>query len=428
MSLLCPRSTTPAGLQQPLLCETVPVGQDASAPQEQPLSAPVLLGQDASGSGSAKEASRSGSAKRPEEARRGGTMGHPEEARRGGSTARPEDSGSSQGLWHKTFAIAEVFLRHVLDLDPVMPDHRPNTQGTGNETPEAAARLRHEDEARVAMPSAPLLKVMATMSKYGGNDIAEAGCQRLCELQAQQEEGLLAAGAAELVLRAMERHKGDRSLPIQEAGVRFLRDAASTRDGQVKVAAAGGCQAVLRAMSGRAALASPSMQELGCGAVLNLARDHSEGGSKGHAAWKVGMKGGVGAVLEAMKASEEHPRVQERACAALRTLMLDQGNQVTVLENDGMQAMLHAAAMHSADADVVREACSALLLLAKDYSDSRPKMAAAGARDAIAQCASDHGGDAAVQAASRSLLKILGSATGAPSGRRPAAADEAMQS
>ncbi|CAK0882339.1 unnamed protein product [Prorocentrum cordatum] len=370
-----------------------------------------LLGAAAPRPGSGRTPAPRGGAKAPEAAARGGgARSSPEApAARGGPAARGEGPGGPPGLVQR---VVEAVQDLCSPVGLVLREDRAHLSGIGGESPQAAASRQHEHEALLAMPTAPLVSVMAAMSRYDGSDMAEAGCRRLCELQAQQEEGLLAAGAAELVLRAMERHKGDRSLGIQEAGVRFLRDAASSREGQAKVAAAGGCHAVLRAMSGRAASGSPRMQELGCGAVLNLARDHSEGGSKGHAAWKVGMEGGVGAVLQAMTACEDSPQVQQAACAALRALLLDPSSQAKVVAGDGIQALLLATTVHAADAAVVAAACSALLLLARAYPDSLPQMAAAGAAAAAARCLSDHAADAAARAASRSLLDLLGAAHG----------------
>lgn len=281
--------------------------------------------------------------------------------------------------------------------------------GAGDRLPRGGAKPTDERHRQMllSMSEAPLLHVLTAMSKSQSSDVMEAGCRRMCQLQADGEQGLLAAGAVELVLRAMEMHKDGRSLPMQEAAIRFLANAASSAEGQAKVAGAGGGKAVLRAMSTAAFLEEPKLQELGCCTLRNLAHDHSCNGRSGQVAFQIGVDEGVEVVVQAMRSNEEHPRVQERACAALRLLMLDQANQARVVTSEGVEAMLHAAAQHRADAAVVREVCRALELLAMHHPDCRGFLIEAGVDGALEQCLSDHLGDGAVQAPGQSLLALL---------------------
>ena len=80
---------------------------------------------------------------------------------------------------------------------------------------------------------------------------------------------------------------------------------------------------------------------------------------------------------------ESHAGVQAQACAALRSLALNDANSVKVAALGGIEAILKAMGTHTHNADVQKAACTALLSLTASNDANKVKVAAIGGVQAI---------------------------------------------
>jgi hypothetical protein len=243
------------------------------------------------------------------------------------------------------------------------------------------------------MPRMQAKDVLIAMAAFVIIDVRLAGFRRLEELQQEgAPDELLPLGCVDAVIQAMEVHYGSGSGALQESGVRFLRAAASTPAGQLKVTSAGGCKAVVQAMEMTGSLHSKSMQIEACMALFNLASNSISNKTK------VAALGGVTATLKAMSASMDDARVQEAGCACLRMLTPNQSNQTRIAKAGGAETILEAMKQHPGDAEFLNEACWALCHLAYGHQENQKNMSSLGVCQALLTCMREHASSAGVQA------------------------------
>lgn len=150
--------------------------------------------------------------------------------------------------------------------------------------------------------------------------IQEGACGRLWYLSIVGDDKkrveIANLGGIEALLKAMKEHAAEANVQAQACGA--LRSLAFNDDNMVKIAALQGIEAILKAMKEHAAEAK--VQEPACGALCRLATKAEENRAK------IVNLGGIQAILKAMKEAEaeakvERQAVQERACAALCSLV-----------------------------------------------------------------------------------------------------------
>jgi len=242
------------------------------------------------------------------------------------------------------------------------------------------------------MPCMEAREVLAAMSTFVILDVRLAGFRRLEALQrAGAEDELLPVGCVEAVIQAMEVHYGAGSAPLQESGVRFLRAAAATPAGQLKVTSCGGCKAVIRAMEMSGSLQISSLQVAACEALFNLASNSTSNKTK------IAALGGVTALLKAMSALMDDARVQEAACACLRMLTPNQSNQTRIASAGGAERILEAMKKHPGDAEFLNQACWALCHLAYGHPENQKKMSSLGVCQALLASMRGHASSSGVQ-------------------------------
>ena len=113
----------------------------------------------------------------------------------------------------------------------------------------------------------------------------------------------------------------------------------------------------------------------------------------------IATKGGIEAVLAAMKEHPKDRKVQEEACAALWNLSRhNDNNKIEIAAKGGIDASVAAMKEHLKFAEVQEEACGALWILSA-LMDNRIMIVANGGIEAILEAMKEHLNVAAVQKA-----------------------------
>jgi hypothetical protein len=111
------------------------------------------------------------------------------------------------------------------------------------------------------------------------------------------------------------------------------------------------------------------VQESACWALGNLAINAGN-------QVKIAGAGGIEAVVATMEAHKTSVLVQEQACAALRILVINDGNKLKIAEAGGIEAVVAAMKAHKTSVFVQKYACWALwYLTAQDSRRQRIKTA-----------------------------------------------------
>ena len=93
---------------------------------------------------------------------------------------------------------------------------------------------------------------------------------------------------------------------------------------------------------------------------------------------KIAEAGGIEAVVSAMKEHKTSVLMQERACVALRNLAVNDGNKLKIAEAGGIEALVAGMEAHQTSVLVQEYACWALWYLAAQGSLSQRINAAGG--------------------------------------------------
>ena len=265
----------------------------------------------------------------------------------------------------------------------------------------AAERQRKEQAQRQAQRAAALLSEVQSAGPARAVEILRqtaddaqiqaAGCRRLVELGNDDDANdsrIAAAGGIEAVLRAMGAHAGDAR--VQESGCGALMNLMyNSPERKAAVAAAGGLEAVLRAMGAHAGAAA--VQQDGCAALMNLAGYSPERSAA------VAAAGGLEAVLRSMGAHVGFAGVQEHGCAALRNLARNSPERkAAVAAAGGLEAVLRAMGAHAGAAGVQQDGCGALGNLAANSRANALAIEHAGGLTAIASARRAFPSDAGV--------------------------------
>ena len=88
---------------------------------------------------------------------------------------------------------------------------------------------------------------------------------------------------------------------------------------------------------------------------------------------RIAEAGGIDAILKGMSAHTSHARVQEQACRALCSVSVDTDNKVKGAEAGGTEIILRGMAKHLDHAGVQEQACRALWVLGVN-TDNRVKI------------------------------------------------------
>ena len=175
--------------------------------------------------------------------------------------------------------------------------------------------------------------------------VLKEGGSALAGLRAEYA-ALAAHGVIDAMVQAMATHACSAS--VVEAGCKVLRAMArnvdncvkiAEADHQVKIAKAGGIEAILRAMRGHGGDAE--VQAQGCGAFRNLAVKNADNKVK------IGEAGGIEAILGAMRGHEGDAEVQKQGCRALCNFALNSGaNKALMRDHGGLGLARKAYDMH----------------------------------------------------------------------------------
>lgn len=214
-------------------------------------------------------------------------------------------------------------------------------------------------------------EVIEYMTKNEGSAEVQLGCLELLGAQAKGSDAkreIAAAGGIEAVLRALLAHVGDRDVTAQ--GFYALRNLAShNASNKVRIVTSGGYDAIVAGMSAHSDDAE--VQQHGVEAIWIIAVAP---------ATKVAAveSGALGAVLSAMSKHSEDSLLQRLGCAALQNISDDPSGVRAVLAAGGATAVLAAMSGHPDDAHVQSTGCAALRNMADD-DEGREALGVAGA-------------------------------------------------
>eukprot|EP00961_Rhodomonas_salina_P084023 1129582-Rhodomonas_salina.1 len=154
-----------------------------------------------------------------------------------------------------------------------------------------------------------------------------------------------------------------------------------------KIGAKGGIEAVVAAMKEHRKDWEVQRQE-DWGLLANLAR-----GSDPNNHLRIGGKGRIEAVVDGMEEHRKVGDVQQEGCRALANLAQSSGsdpnNRLRIGAEGGIWAVIQRMKAHGAWAEVQQEGCRALLNLAHN-SANRLKIRAAGGVEAVVACMKEH--------------------------------------
>ena len=102
-----------------------------------------------------------------------------------------------------------------------------------------------------------------------------------------------------------------------------------------------------------------------CAALVNLAANNAENRVK------IAEAGGIQAIVEGMDKHKEHAGVQEHGCWALQNLADNAENQVKIAEAGGIQAIVEGMEKHKENEDVQHYGCGALVNLATNNAANK---------------------------------------------------------
>ena len=153
---------------------------------------------------------------------------------------------------------------------------------------------------------------------------------------------------------------------LQRTAVAALAEAAPQRAHMVS--AAGGLQAIMKAMAAHAD--DGELQSHGCAALAALAADE-------RCEAEVADAGGLGAVVKALAAHADDVNLQRRGCDALASIASG-AHRLAVVDAGGLAAAVNAMAAHVTDAEVQRAGCAVLASLARAAGCEEAVVAAGG--------------------------------------------------
>ena len=175
-----------------------------------------------------------------------------------------------------------------------------------------------------------------------------------------------------LIMRTME--KNINCIEVQhQTCIRLGIYAESNKKNRTIIAAKGGIEAIILAM--KVHLASEALQQQACVALENLAENDDN-------KVKMARLGGMEAIIGAMKAHQTSEGVQEQALGALANLSMNEDNAAKLAVLGGMETVMRAMKAHPASGVVQEQACVALANLAVN-ADNAAKLAGLGGLETI---------------------------------------------
>jgi hypothetical protein len=187
----------------------------------------------------------------------------------------------------------------------------------------------------------------------------------LARLESLQEQGDAAA-----IVQGMRKHS--KHAQVQQQGCRSLSRLARDDDNRIKIAEAGGIEAILAALVahtdaggwGGGKDASALVVGKAFAALCKLAVSD---GNKTKISAARGNRG-IKVIVDAMTAHKESVRVQQHACGVLYRLADNEENQVQIAGAGGITAVLATMKRHKSSADLQQYACGTLHNLARQAS------------------------------------------------------------
>jgi predicted hotdog family 3-hydroxylacyl-ACP dehydratase len=173
-----------------------------------------------------------------------------------------------------------------------------------------------------------------------------------------------AAGGIECVLSAMTAHPKVGSLQVKGCKLLWLLAANGDPEIRKQMLAAGAIRCVVQAMAVQLEVAR--VQEEGCGVMLDLFGQSANG---------IVEAGSITRVVSAMAAHTAVAGVQEHGCKLLTVLAMDHANGSghvhSIVEAGGIELVVQAMAVHPSVESVQQEGCRALGWLCRGGSHRR---------------------------------------------------------
>jgi hypothetical protein len=207
-------------------------------------------------------------------------------------------------------------------------------------------------------------------------------CVESCKVPAQIRT-LYSEADFNAIVNLMKKY---RSCPwIQEQGCVAFQD---PDDNNISIAVKDVIEVIVSAMAAHSNVSK--VQELGCGALWNLARNDANSVS-------IATNHGIEAIMSAMAANSDVSKVQEWGCLALGTLARNDANSVSIAAKYGIEAILSAMTAHINESMVQEEGCLALSNLACGNHANCVSIAAKHGIEAIVSAMTAHSNDSTVQ-------------------------------
>jgi len=244
--------------------------------------------------------------------------------------------------------------------------------------------------------------VVTTMDKYLPNEgLCEAGCRAIDGL-ASQHDSLEAAGACDAIVLAMLRH--GKSETIACWGCRAVCSLSADANNRSKLGVAGACEAVTAALGRHAGVdlmsamlqwssGSEAVAQWGCAAIHMLAINHKDHQQRLAAA------GACEAVVRALQKYSDNEDIAQAGCRAVVTLARrDVAIQNRMGACGACKAVSLALQCHMSSLPVAEWACRAVGVLAANHEGNTIKLGNAGACDFMSVVMQAHQGSRSVAA------------------------------
>ena len=240
--------------------------------------------------------------------------------------------------------------------------------------------------------------ILEIMKKYPKNDlVAQWGCDAIASMakDAKNRDTLVACGACETVIRALQRGTGSdalvavmlqKSIGNQALGLAACRAVHSlgidSDEFRERLGAGGACEGVAKALLKYAN--SEDVAATGCKAIVTLARNNYSNQSK------LGNAGACKSILEALETHRTSEPVAVWGCRAVETMVDGHDGNTVKMGAAGMcDAIAIAMQSHQAVAEVAGAGCGAVASLAR-HDRNTFILGVAGACEAVVSAVQRH--------------------------------------